>query len=253
MAATNAGRFAWYELMTNDRKGAIAFYGEVVGWKTQLWEGYDYTMFASSQGPLGAALQSAGRPHWMSNVFVDDVDASAALVAKLGGHIEEEPKDIPTVGRVALVTDPQGAAIALFKPEGAGMALHDDTKPGEFDWNELLTTDKSAAFSFYSQLFGWKKLLEHDMGPMGTYLIYGVGDKQLGGMFTKSPDMAQMPTAWTYYVNVSDLDAAAQRATAKGGKVLRGPVEVPGGSRIAQLVDPQGAIFALHEPAKART
>jgi predicted enzyme related to lactoylglutathione lyase len=68
-------------------------------------------------------------------------------------------------------------------------------------------------------------------------------------MFTKMKGM-QMPPAWLYYIEVDDLDAALGRVKAMGGKVLQGPVAVPTGARIAQLLDPQGAAFALHEQAR---
>ena len=117
-------------------------------------------------------------------------------------------------------------------------------------WSELLTTDHEAAFRFLSPLFGWEKIRDFDMGAMGKYLIYGRGGKELGGMFTKSKDMP-MPPAWTYYTQVADLDAAIERAKSRDARLLNGPQEVPGGARVAQLADPQGASFALHEPAKA--
>jgi predicted enzyme related to lactoylglutathione lyase len=250
MAGTNAGRFAWYELMTADARPAIAFYTEVVGWKAQPFENRGYTMFVGSQGPLGGTMGGhKGPPHWRSNVIVDDVDAAVALVKKRGGRVLEEPVDMPPIGRFAQIADPQGATIRIFEQQEP-MQLHDEGKTGEFNWNELLTTDKKSAFDFYSALFGWKRLEEHDMGPMGTYLIYGLGEKRLGGMFTKTQDMQGMPTAWLYYVNVADLDAAIDRVKSKGGKVAIGPMEVPGGTRIAQCFDPQGALFALHEPKK---
>jgi predicted enzyme related to lactoylglutathione lyase len=88
-----------------------------------------------------------------------------------------------------------------------------------------------------------------DMGEMGTYRIYGVGDKQLGGMMTM-PEGNPLPPMWIYYTETSDLDGAIARATKKGAKVMNGPMEVPGGGRIAQLIDPQGAAFALHQNAK---
>jgi hypothetical protein len=112
-----------------------------------------------------------------------------------------------------------------------------------------MTTDHEAAFGFYSALFGWEKIRDFDMGKMGKYLIYGTRGKELGGMFTKSKDMP-MPPMWTYYVQVADLDAAILRARAKGARLMNGPMEVPGGARIAQLSDPQGAAFALHEAPK---
>lgn len=256
MANANDGYFVWYELLTKDPKAAIAFYTDFVGWKTQPFaESGDYTMWVGSQGPLGGvmklpdeAAKMGSPPHWMANVQVADVDATASLAKKLGGKVYKEPSDIPTVGRFAVIADPQGAAIAIFKPNTV-MTLHDSSKEGEFCWNELVTSDSAAAFKFYSQIFGWKLLQEMDMGPMGTYRTFGVGDKQLGGMMT-TPKGAPMPPMWLYYLETRDLDVAIGRATKKGAKITNGPMEVPGGGRIAQFMDPQGVAFALHQGPK---
>jgi predicted enzyme related to lactoylglutathione lyase len=258
MANASKGLFVWYEHLTKDPKAAMSFYGSVVGWKTQPFaEGGDggYNMWVGSQGPLGGVMElpeqaakMGAPPHWIGNVMVDDVDKTAELAKKLGGKVHKEPEDIPTVGRYAVIADPQGAAISIFKPIG-DMTLHDAGKEGEFCWNELLTSDMAAAFTFYSELFGWKSIQDMDMGAMGTYRIYGVGDKPLGGMMTMPKGMT-MPPSWLYYTETSDLDAAIKRASDKGAKVMNGPMEVPGGGRIAQLMDPQGAAFALHQSPK---
>jgi predicted enzyme related to lactoylglutathione lyase len=256
MANANNGHFVWHEHLTKDPRAAIAFYTEVVGWKTQPFaEGGDYVMWVGGQGPLGGvmklpdeAAKMGAPPNWMGNVQVENVDATSALTKKLGGKVYKEPADIPTVGRFAVIADPQGAAIAIFKPNGP-MALHDSSKEGEFCWNELVTSDSAAAFKFYSEVFGWKILQEMDMGPMGTYRVYGVRETQLGGMMT-TPKGAPMPPMWIYYTETSDLDAAIGRATKRGAKVMNGPMDVPGGGRIAQLMDPQGAAFALHQSQK---
>ncbi|GEJ56545.1 VOC family protein [Anaeromyxobacter diazotrophicus] len=254
MASSNQGLFVWYEHLTKDVAAAIAFYSDVVGWKTQPFGegGHDYTMWVGSQGPLGGVMElpaeaakMGARPHWMAHVQVDDVDAAAKLAKKLGGKVWKEPEDIPTVGRFAVLADPQGPVFSVFKPSGP-MSLHDPAKDGEFCWNELLTSDSAAAARFYGELLGWKILEEMDMGPMGTYRIFGVGDRRLGGMMT-TPKGAPPPPMWLYYASTSDLDAAIGRATRKGGKVMNGPMDVPGGGRIAQLMDPQGAAFALHQ------
>lgn len=257
MANSNVGRFVWYEHLTKDPKAAIAFYSEVMGWKTQPFgEGSDYLMWVGSQGPLGGvmtlpeqAAKMGAPPHWMAHVQVEGLDAKAAMVTKLGGKIYKEPTEIPTVGRFSILGDPQGAVLSMFEPASA-MTLHDASKDGEFCWNELLTSDGQAAFSFYSELLGWKVLQEMEMGPMGTYRIFGVGDVRVGGMMT-APEDNPAPPAWLYYVNMNDLDAALARATKHGAKVLNGPMDIPGGGRIAQLMDPQGAAFALHRPPKA--
>lgn len=253
------GRFVWYELMTSDPKAAIAFYSEVAGWKTQPFTeappDKPYTMWVGSQGPLGGVMQlpedakkMGVPPNWMSHVEVANVDQTVAKAKELGATVHVPPTDIPKVGRFSVLADPQGASISVFKPSDK-MEPHDTTKEGEFTWNELLSSDHKAGFDFYSKLFGWKKLSDFDMGPMGTYLIFGEGDKQYGGMMTKTAEM-KMPSSWIYYVHTNDLDAAIKRATTKGAKVMHGPVDVPGGTRVAQLTDPQGAVFALHGPPK---
>jgi predicted enzyme related to lactoylglutathione lyase len=255
MANANNGNFVWYEHLTKDPKAAIAYYTEVIGWKTQPFEGNkDYVMWAASEGTLGGvmklpedAAKMGAPPHWMAHVKVQDTDATCTQVKKLGGKVVHEPSDIPTVGRFAIIQDPQGAMISIFKPSG-DMKLHDMSKQGEFCWNELMTTDSASAFNFYAEIFGWKKLSEMDMGPMGTYRIFGMGETQLGGMMTAPKDM-KMPPSWLYYISTDNLDAAVDRATKKGGKLMNGPMDVPGG-RIAQLTDPQGAWFALHMQVK---
>src|SRR4030095_5638040 len=114
-----------------------------------------------------------------------------------------------------------------------------------------MTSDNNAAFDFYRQLFGWKIVQDMDMGPMGTYRVFGIGDKQLGGIMTIPKDQPT-PQLWLYYTETPDLHAALRRATKNGAKVMNGPMDVPGGGRIAQLMDPQGAAFALHQaPRKA--
>ncbi len=65
-----------------------------------------------------------------------------------------------------------------------------------------------------------------------------------GTVFTKGPEMPG-PAAWLYYIRVDDLDASVEKAKSTGAKLLNGPMDVPGGDHIAQLMDPQGAAFAL--------
>jgi len=122
---------------------------------------------------------------------------------------------------------------------------------GRFTWHELMTTDIHAAFRFYGGLFGWENMEEMDMGPgIGTYLEYGKGGKMFGGMFARRPEHGNTPPNWIFYVNVADLDAALKATTRGGGSVKMGPMEVPGGSRVATCSDPQGTMFALHQSPK---
>jgi len=248
------GRWVWYDLMTTDPQAATRFYSDVVGWGTQKWkDDQPYTMFTADAGPIGGAMElpeaaraSGAPPHWMAYIGTDDIEGSTHRAEELGATVLVEPQDIPEVGRFAVFSDPQGAVFALFAPDGE-MPV-DDGQPGvrRFSWNELATTDHEAAFDFYSKLAGWDRTSEFDMGPQGSYQMYGQKGMPYGGMFRKPAEMPG-PPSWIYYARVDDLDDAVERVRAGGGQVLNGPMEVPGGDRIAQCTDPQGAFFALHE------
>lgn len=252
MVKADVGRFVWFELLSTDPAGSRAFYGELLGWTVEPFGGTadaGYHVFASSQGGVGGVTRlpdqakAMGAPsYWQANVEVADVDAAVAAVTAAGGKVFVV-ETVPGIGRFAVIADPQGAVIAVVAPATA-MASHDATKHGEFSWHELYTTDHEAAFAFYAARFGWERLGAFDLGPMGTYLLWGRGGTQLGGMMTKPATMPQ-PPGWLYYVTVDDVDARLATAVRLGAKVVNGPMEVPGGQRVVQLIDPQGAAFAL--------
>jgi hypothetical protein len=85
-----------------------------------------------------------------------------------------------------------------------------------------------------------------DMGPDGKYQMFNRPHGMIGGMMNKPKAMANVPPNWLIYFRVPDVDAAAERIKANGGKVLNGPMEVPGGDRVVTAADPQGAAFGLH-------
>jgi predicted enzyme related to lactoylglutathione lyase len=253
----NHGRFVWHELMTPDPRAAERFYRDVVGWSAEPWGdgGKDYTVWSANGVPLGGMMKltadaaaMGAPPSWTGYVEVDDTDASVARARELGGSVIMGPHTAEGVGRFAILRDPQGAVFAVVTSE-TGAPPETDPKPLEFSWHELLTTDWKAAEQFYSDLFGWKKQSEFDMGPMGTYFMFGRDRFTYGGMMNKPAEMPA-PPHWLHYVQVPDsADAAAERATKAGGQVVNGPMEVPGGDRVAAIVDPQGAAFAVHSKA----
>jgi hypothetical protein len=186
-------------------------------------------------------------PHWLSYIQVEDVDAAVTQVESLGGKTHVPGTDIPTVGRFAVVADPQGAVFSLFTPTDGGSGPASGAQPGigEFSWHELGTSDLKKGLAFYEAMFDWEKVAEHDMGPLGTYLEFGRNGQEMGGMYTIGPGMP-MPPNWLQYVRVDSADAAVERVKANGGQVVNGPIDVPGGDRIAVCKDPQGAAFAVH-------
>ncbi|HSY07206.1 MAG TPA: VOC family protein [Steroidobacteraceae bacterium] len=244
------GRFVWHELLTTDTRAAAAFYPKVTAWKTQAWDkDPSYTLWVGSKGPFGGVrtLPDAARasgPAWLAYVGTPDVDATVQSAQGLGARVLMGATDIPETGRFAVLADPQGAAFALYSP-GPSSQDGGGSMPQEFSWHELMTTDVAAALRFYTELFGWQEVGKHDMGPMGVYHLVGIHGVQSIGMFKIPPDRP-MPTAWMCYAHVADVDKAANGAKAAGGKIMNGPMQVPGGTWIAHLSDPQGAAFAVH-------
>jgi len=242
------GKFVWHELITPNAAGAHEFYSKAVGWTQEAWDkDKSYSMFSASTGPLGAAVENrTAVPHWLPYVSVPNVDAAVATAVGLGAKVLTPPTDIPNAGRHASLTDPQGGAFAVHS---STMPASPDRAPavGEFSWHELATTiDPLEVFPFYAELFGWEEMLRHDMGPMGTYVIFGRNGMQLGGIFKKGDMGLPGPAYWVCYVSVPNLDQALEQVKAARGSLLHGPSDVPGGDKIAQLMDPHGAFFAVH-------
>jgi len=249
------GRFAWYELLTPDPQAAEAYYTGVVGWGTLPIPGPDgpYMLFTVGETPVCGMLmkmpEEAKRlgapPSWLGYVLVDDVDAATVAAGQLGATIYSLPRDVPNMCRISVIADPQKAAIGMMAwsappvKDGTGVPA----APGRIGWHELLTTDFEKGYGFYNTLFGWQKEDALDAGGIGTYQVFSTCGQVAGGMFNKPADIKT--TFWIYYFNVADFDAAVERIGTFGGEVVRGPMEVPGGSWIVQAKDPQGAMFAL--------
>jgi predicted enzyme related to lactoylglutathione lyase len=198
------------------------------------------------------ACAAGARPAWTGYVAVDDVDAKAAELQRAGGQVLRPADDIPGVGRFAMVADPHGASFCLYRDNaGTAPAQPPGATPGMVGWHELYADDLDSAWAFYSTLFGWVKGEAIDMGEMGVYQLFGTGadaGMSIGGMMKRPPEVPQ--AGWLYYVNVDAIDAAVARATGAGGQLLSGPMQVPGGSWIAQFADPQGAMFAMVAPQR---
>jgi predicted enzyme related to lactoylglutathione lyase len=188
----------------------------------------------------------------MIYVGTPNVDDTAMRVAQLKGRVLKQPEDIPGTGRFAVVQDPFGATFGLYTPKTAQPA-NDTPGIGDFSWFELYTPNPEGAWTFYQTLFGWEKTSAMDMGEMGVYQMFGRGGGVPRGGIMKPPPGA--PAAWMPYAMVPDAKASAATAQASGGKIVNGPMEVPGGDWIAQGMDPQGAMFSVHSlnPAAKKT
>ena len=251
------GSFIWYELMTTDADGAKAFYDAVVGWTIgeASPEFQGYRMIGRSDGkftggvlPLTDEMQQHGaHPTWLGYINVDDVDAAATSIEAAGGKTLMK-HDIPNVGRIAMIADPQGAPFYIMKPvppasdPNARSDVYSREAPQRVAWNELATSDQEGALDFYLGQFGWTKGDAMPMGEMGTYQLLSHDGDTIGAIMAKAADK---PSRWRFYIRVDDVNRAKSTIEAKGGTVLHGPMEVPGGDRVLIGMDPQGAEFAL--------
>ena len=256
--STLLGRPLWYELMTTDMKAAETFYRTVIGWTTVPFEGSPdpYAMFNRSGEVSVAGLMARPDgmdvpPFWAMYVGVPKLEDAASHVKRLGGAEVSPVIDVPTIGRMQMIKDPQGAMFYIYEPVSADQLPEAAPEVGEASWHELYTTDTDAALTFYREVFGWIPTEAMDMGPMGKYQMFGRHLGSIGGMMKKPPELAQAPPFWSIYFRVPDITAATERIKANGGQVTNGPMEVPSGDWIVNGMDPQGAPFSLHQKKAA--
>ena len=261
----STGGFIWYELMTPDPAAAKRFYDAVVGWdiaENSVAPGIEYRMIGRSDGgnaggvlTLNDEMRGNGaRPVWLGYIHVADVDSAVLGIEADGGTVMMPPWDQPGVGRLALVTDPDGAPFYLMDPippeddPDAKSDVFSVDEPQHVRWNELSADNPDRAIDFYKKHFGWDQEGEMDMGEMGKYRFVQHDGIGIGAVM---PRMPQMPVSlWTYYVGVDDIDRAASAITDGGGQVLNGPMDIPGGEYALNAMDPQGAAFGLVGPRK---
>ncbi len=240
----NIGSFVWFELTTDDVNASKTFYGETVGWKSSTMDmgDFEYTMLSIGEDNAQCGVlepQAKGTPnHWISYVSVEDVDTLAEKVTKAGGKVVVPPRDIPNVGRFALVADPQGAMFNLF------CGANDDKKLEGFHWNELWAKDAEAVIPFYKEVLGYE-VDSMDM-PTGKYFVFKKDGEGVGGcMSSPSKDI---PAMWLPYIHVDNADEAVARAKKNGGTLQGEVMEVPDVGRFGVVLDNKGAAIGLIAP-----
>ncbi len=252
----------WYELMTADPDASKAFYDHVIGWTVgePLPGGQDYRMInvspESGGGQVGGVLHltpamiaGGAKATWLFYIGVNDVDATVEKIRAAGGSVLMPAWDIPDIGRIAMVADPQGIPFYVMRgtsPEDS--KAYDRMGMGKCNWNELATTDQDAANAFYATVFGWTYPDKMTMPGSGDYVFVAVGEQIIGATMNRQPDSP--PPAWQFYFRAPDIDVAAQKVKDSGGTVHLEPMEVPGGDRIIVASDPHGVMFGVVGPGK---
>lgn len=250
------GTPCWVELSgTPDIEASEAFYRELLGWEmpelpdSAALGGYRRAKLGGRDVAGVSPRMEDGQPTvWATYVSVADAAATLAKAGEAGGQAVVEPMDVMGLGTMAVFTDPTGAACGIWQPGSfAGAEVVNET--GSCGWNELGTRDAAAAREFYGSVFGWQ-VEEQDMGEMGAYYVWMVGEAMVGGMLDitgRVPD--EVPAHWLVYFTVEDTDAALEKVKASGGDVRFGPVDIAVG-RFAVAADQFGAAFAVMQPSE---
>jgi uncharacterized protein len=260
----------WIDTSQPDPEAAVDFYSGLFGWEFEDvmapgTEGKYYS--ARIRGKDVAAVSSIpeGAPPmatWNTYVWVDSADDTAAKVRDAGGQVLTEPFDVTNAGRMAVFADPEGAAFCVWQAkEHRGAQIVNEH--GSVNFNDLHTRDPEGAKAFYGAVFGWQTF---DLcGGFRTWTLPGYGEylqrddpdlrkrlEEAGGptgfedvvasLIQVPDDQPDTPPHWGLTFAVDDADAAAEKATELGGKVLLPPMDAPW-VRMTVLSDPQGATF----------
>jgi len=232
----------WYELMTADPDASKAFYDTVIGW----------TIEARPSGPMDYRMIDSGNGGQVGGVMrlTEEMIAGGAKPTWLFYISVRMPAwDIPGIGRLAMVADPQGIPFYIMRgASDASSTAFERTGMGKCNWNELSTPDQAGANAFYASVFGWTYPDKMPMGDMGDYVFIDAAGQTIGATM-QTPPQGQ-PSAWQFYFRAPDIEAAAAKVTAQGGTVHAGPMEVPGGDRIIVASDPHGVMFGVVGPGQ---
>jgi predicted enzyme related to lactoylglutathione lyase len=246
------GTPSWVDLGTPDPQAAAKFYGELFGWETSEAGSEEtgfYTMFTQGGKAVAGLMKSDQGPFWTSYVSVDSTDATLDKVKAAGGTVQMDAMDVTTAGRMAIFTDPSGAALGLWEAnEFAGAEVTNE--PNSLCWNDVATRDEAACLKFYPAVFDWKPTTP-GFAPNGGYTVWERADgSQIGGMMAITDEQfpPEVPSHWAISFAVADTDAIVAKVTELGGTVTLPAMDCPIG-RFAGFTDPQGAPFAVMQLA----
>jgi uncharacterized protein len=254
----------WIDTTQPDPDAAAAFYGGLFGWELEDTSSPEARYFlARLRGGDVAGIGSAqeGQATWNTYVWVQDADETAAKVRDAGGSVLLEPDDVGDWGRMAVFSDPAGAAFSVWQAKAhRGAAIVNEH--GSLNFNDLHTRDVEGARSFYGAVFGWEVL---GVGDFQAWALAGYGDlleqrnpgtrqgmadmgaperfeDVVASLVPIPEDQADTPPHWGVTFAVDDSDAIAERATELGGRVVVPPFDAPW-VRMTVIADPQGASF----------
>ncbi|MGH2986682.1 MAG: VOC family protein [Solirubrobacterales bacterium] len=282
----------WVDASEPDPEAAVGFYGGLFGWEFEdvmppsseskyliaRGEAPGASIFDTSRvlrsGDVAAvrSIPEAAPPMAMWNTYfwVDSADEAASKVRDADGGVVMEPFDFMDACRMAVFTDPEGAAFGVWEAkEHKGARLIND--PGALVFNNLNTRDVEGAKSFYGSVFGWQTgsigggaegwtlpgygdWLEREHHPHLREQMAEAGAPEgfedvVASIVPLVEDQPDTPAHWSVTFATDDADATAAKATELGGTVIVPPFDAPWSTptytiRITVIADPQGATFS---------
>ncbi|MEU9148180.1 VOC family protein [Streptomyces sp. NPDC048349] len=249
-----SGAPCWIDLMVPDQQAALDFYCGLFGWTGEIGppEQGGYSVCTLKGKPV-AGIMKAMNPDgsipdpmppavWTTYLSTDSLDSTLKSLTDARGRILMGPVDVMDLGRMAVATDPTGAAFGLWEPgsfDGAGIV----NEHGALIWNELSTGDTDAAAAFYSAILPVTAApSEAEGGP--AYTEFKVAGRAVAGMTGLDNLPPGTPPNWLPYFHVDSVDGIQSAAAEAGAKVLMPAFDMVAG-RMAVLADPQGAPFAV--------
>ncbi|WP_158862855.1 VOC family protein [Leifsonia sp. AG29] len=245
------GEPCWVDYAASDVPAATEFYSSLFGWKAESageeYGGYvSFTKDGRLVAGLGPVMGEGGPANlWSTYLLVEDAAATEASAQEAGATVLAPTMQVGDRGRLAVLADPGGAAVGLWEPEEhRGFELVDE--PGGLGWHELYARDYQAQVEFYTRVFGWKMRVLGDTADF-RYSTFGDEAAPAGGVFDADGMLPEgVPSHWVVYFTVADTATASARVVELGGTVLRDPWDSEFG-RFAQVTDPFGGLFFLHE------
>jgi len=247
--AVVANKPAWVDLSSSDAAASRDFYGNLFGWQIDVspdpqYGGYGVARVDGKDVAGIGPKQSAEAPTaWSVYIGTSDAEDVAGKVEAAGGKVIAPPFEVGDQGRMAVFQDPSGAFISAWQPKA--MAGFQTSAPNTFGWAELSARGIDKAIPFYSAVFGWTAKTSEMGEGAPPYTEFQLGGQSIaGGMEMNPMAPAEVPSYWTVYCAVEDVDASFAQATGAGAREMLAPQDFPGG-RFAILTDPQGAVFGL--------
>lgn len=239
------GCFVWHELRVNDLETDARFYGDLLGWAFRP-HSMGSTILAGGVPVGGVSAAIPGLPnHWTPFVACSDVNVAASAARAGGGAVTTgEPADVPGMGRLAPILDPDKSIFAAITP-GPAVPAEAPSGPGRFVWERLRTPGPPAALDFYAATLGWTAHPAPD-GQAGV--LERPDGTRVAEVIRAAPGES---TGWLSFVHVDDLNAVRARTSELGGTADT-PIEVPATGRFTVITDPKGATLAVFQPTPNR-